>query len=415
MAETTDEPKLRQKYQLKVNNEGANWKTYRKSVADFIPDPMVLRAGDLFLMGREQGRHSVPVGDDGAERLWTALDKNISGILTFFDLLVTRNRIPLIDYPASFSVISFDDVLGDLVVHVHVEHEFYRHAKAGALAKLRSYRTSSIGRRGLRDITDELDAFGWEWSPQLEGLQVSEARRPIVQFVLGGLIFGAYAQASGTEHILQSKRSRLFLALSEPNLRENFWAYERERELFKDLREACSTDHHVRYEEVPAPPPIVPYLLAKNPSARTPKDLLKAALDFRESPEGLSYREWRAELREGLAMGRNDPAARRIIDRVLKELNKRYKKVQSDGAEAKVSFEIGAETSDLVGPLGKVKGKVAAKDVPLKLPKVEWLRRWLVENIGMRTGCSKLLLRMGIAQRDYENLTLGLRRIWENG
>ena len=175
-------------------------------------------------------------------------------------------------------------------------------------------------------------------------------------------------------------------------------------------------ERHVRYEEVPAAAPIVPYLLAKkNTSARTPKDLLKAALDFRESRDGKSYRKWRGELRDSLAMGRNDPAARRAIDSVLKELNKRYKTVRSDGTEAKVSFEIDAETSEPLRLLGKVGGKISVKDVPLRFLEVEWLRRWLVENIGMRNGCSKLLLRMGIAQRDFENLTLGLRRIWENG
>lgn len=144
MTKNIDEQKLRPQHPLKVNGQAADWGTYRDSVADFVPDPMVLRAADLFLMGGNRARQSVPVCDDGAARLWTALDKNVSGILTFFDLLVTRDRIPLINYWNTFSVISFEDVLGDLAVRVDVEPEFYAHAKVGALAKLRRDRKSVV-------------------------------------------------------------------------------------------------------------------------------------------------------------------------------------------------------------------------------------------------------------------------------
>ena len=398
---------------FELDGRPIGWTDYRDQVADFVPDPMVLRAADLFLMGSEQATSSVPQDLGGRSRLWQALDKNLSGILCFFDLLVTRGRIPLINYWHSFSAFALEDLLGDRTVRVQVDHDTYRQIKRNSLVTLARYKTSKLGKSDLEDVAQELDAFGWEWSPDLEGMRVSEKRRAVAQFLLGGLIFGSYAQASGTEHVLQSKRSRLFLGLSIPDGTKRPWAYERERELFEKLREACKTEKHIRYEELPAAPSVVPYLLTRRPTPATPKDLLEKALEFRDGPEGEPYVRWWNELHAHLGMGHINRKAEQDIHRIAAEMNRRFRVGDATGTETRLSVEAGVETGELLSPFGKANVKVSAEDVRLRVPWAEWIRRLFVEKVSLREGHSRVLLRLSLAQRDYENLSLGLGRLWE--
>jgi hypothetical protein len=402
---------------LDIKGRPADWKSYRDTVADFVPDPMILRAGDVFLMGREQASGMLPQEAGGGGRVWQALDKNIHGILCFFDLLVTRDRIPLINYWHTFGANVFEKELGDRTVRVAVDRDYYEHVKTGALANLRRCKTSTLGMAAVRDVTDELDAFGWEWAPDLDGVKVTQERRPIAQFLLGGFVFGAYAQVSGTEHIIQSKRSRLFLALSAPDGGKRPWAYEREQKLFESLRDACRTEVHVRYEELPAAPSVVPHLMLSKPAVGTPRGLLNEVLEFRDSPDGKTYRQWWQDLRGGLARGHVNPGAERDITRVAAELNRRFGVGAIKASETRLSFEGSAEAAITVPLAGSVKlgGKVKVENLPVHLPQAEWLRRFIVENTTLRQGHSRVLLRLAIAQKEYENFVLGVRNLWEAG
>jgi hypothetical protein len=373
---------------------------------------MILRAGDVFLMGQEQASDMLP---QEKGRVWQALDKNIHGILCFFDLLVTRDRIPLINYWHTFGANVFEKELKGRTVRVAVDQPYYEHIKAGALANLRHCKTSRLSVADVRDVTDELDAFGWEWAPELDGVKVSEQRRPIAQFLLGGFVFGAYAQVSGTEHIIQSKRSRLFLALSAPEAGKRPWAYEREQELFQNLREACRTEAHVRYDELPAAPSVALYLIARKPGVGTPRALLSEVLAFRDSPDGKTYRQWWQDLRGGLAKGHVDRKAEGDVRKVAAELDRRFRVGATKTSESRLSFEGSAEAKIAIPLVGSAKlgGKVKAEKV--HLPRAEWLRRFIVENTTLRKGHRRVLLRLALAQQEYENFVLGMKKLWEAG
>jgi len=69
----------------------------------------------------------------------------------------------------------------------------------------------------LSVILAELSAAEYDWNPSIEGLAhrlESEGEKRLAGFLLGGLIFGGYAQELSGRHILQPKRSRLFLAVA---------------------------------------------------------------------------------------------------------------------------------------------------------------------------------------------------------
>lgn len=400
---------------LKVAGQPRDWAFYRDHVADFVPDPMILRAGDVFLMGQERASSDLPHQKDGhGSQIWQALDRNIHGILCFFDLLVTRERIPLIDYRHTYRTNVFDKELAGRTVRVDVDHEHYETVKAGALANLRRCKTSALSAGAVEDVSDELAAFGWDWSPDLAGVKVSDKRRPVAQFLLGGFLFGAYAQATGTEHLLQSKRSRLFLALSAPGAGQRAWAYEREQALFERLREACKADGSVRYEELPAAPSVVPYLMARNPRVDSPQALLGEVMTFRDSPDGETYRRWWQDLRAGLAKGQVAAKARHDIDQVAAELDRRFGTGDAKASQARVSFELGIEAKVGLPVVAEAKATAKAKVENVTLPKVEWLRRFIVERTTLRKGHSRVLLRLSVASKEHENLVLGMERLWRS-
>jgi hypothetical protein len=63
----------------------------------------------------------------------------------------------------------------------------------------------------VNDILRELAAAEYKWEPRLEELDKvlpSDQERMLAKFLLGGMIFGAYAQILEGEHVIQPKRSR---------------------------------------------------------------------------------------------------------------------------------------------------------------------------------------------------------------
>ena len=66
-----------------------------------------------------------------------------------------------------------------------------------------------------KDILEELAAAEYRWSPSLGDLDRrigTQQGKDLAKFLLGGLIFSAYAQVLNGQHIVQPKRSRLLLA-----------------------------------------------------------------------------------------------------------------------------------------------------------------------------------------------------------
>jgi hypothetical protein len=373
------------------------WEEFARAVDGFVPDPMILRAADVFMMGRS-------MAGDRAHDIWAALEKNISGILAFFDALVTHERIPFINYWQTFPFFVLENALDELAVRVDIQHPVYEMIHNGALKRLEEFHLESLLDSEIGQVEQELGAFDYDWQPDLGYLAIPPTQIHIAQFLLGGLIFGAYAAASQTDHVMQSKRSRLFVALSAP-LNENVsWRYEKEQQLFERLHQACLTSQHVHVKEYATAPSVLPYLMSSAPRPTNPRELLDKALEFRMQSGGKKYREWFSNLREQWSMGINDPQAQVDVENVRKELLQQYSMAPSQSLI--VRYDIGFDLK----PAGIGPG-VVVKDLPLELP--EWLRRWFVENVRL-TRHGKVLLRLSIAQRNYENLVMGLRSLWNS-
>ena len=113
----------------------AGWSGYAQQFG-FVPDPMILRTGEIFLNGaRGTGlleRHDLDV--------WKALQQNIGGLLDFFDILVTRDNIPLINYEDTFdrrkTLAPLDQMLPDRMQKVEIKNNVYSTIKKGALLSL---------------------------------------------------------------------------------------------------------------------------------------------------------------------------------------------------------------------------------------------------------------------------------------
>lgn len=78
-----------------AENTPAEWRKF-SSTFDCVPDPMIIRTAELFLNGRS-----------GCSRLdtdavWQTIERNVHGLLTFFNMLMTRSAIPLISYYETF-------------------------------------------------------------------------------------------------------------------------------------------------------------------------------------------------------------------------------------------------------------------------------------------------------------------------
>jgi hypothetical protein len=79
-----------------------------------VPDPMVMRIADLFIDGRSFAQKS---GLDQA-KVWSTISNNVDSLYTFFHLLMTRERVPLIDYDYTFNTTNFT-ALREVAVEVH--------------------------------------------------------------------------------------------------------------------------------------------------------------------------------------------------------------------------------------------------------------------------------------------------------
>jgi hypothetical protein len=198
------------------------WREFSQK-AGFVPDPMILRTGEVFVNGlsgaEALGRPDVDV--------WAALQDNIAGLSDFFDLVVTRERIPLIDYRYTFDVETvprpLEELLGNKALPVTIDHGPYDIVKQGAFDSLKRVEVTQI--RAFGSQLCELNSLRYDWRPKLSDYRGEESwlsrvselddnTRLAAQFLLGGFIFSGFAQASGTDHYIQPKRSRFFLSLT---------------------------------------------------------------------------------------------------------------------------------------------------------------------------------------------------------
>src|SRR5688572_5853226 len=191
--------------------------------AGFVPDPMILRTGEVFVNGlsgtKVLGKSDLDV--------WAAIQENIAGLSDFFDLVVTRDRIPLINYRYTFDMDSvewpLEKLLDKKALPVTIDYTPYDTVKKGAYNSLRRIELGRV--QAFGNQLRELDSLRYDWQPTLEDYQgeeswlsnaqsLDDATQRAARFLLGGFIFSGFAQASGTDHYIQPKRSRFFLSLT---------------------------------------------------------------------------------------------------------------------------------------------------------------------------------------------------------
>jgi hypothetical protein len=384
-----------------------DWEWLRSRKLMTIVDPMVFRTADLFLGGRSW------YGNDerSAEAVWATIDKNILALSLFFDAIILREQLPIFSYTATFREGRLLELgrEGDFLVQVVVGGEVYQKSKDSALKELED--SPPILASLADDILAELDTFGYAWYPDFpiqhaddKKRELSSKERQLRAFLLGGLIFGGYAQQLSrprggaerqAEHLIQPKRSRLLLAASIGDMGKTTTDEMILLRRFKRLAGRVSPDtlHPV---ELPKAPTFLPLLLRQKPS--TPHDLLKLALEWRNKRSVRAFRDWYRNIE--IELHRNY---------VPPELDKELKQLQRDLAQEigrapektlTLSTEVGAELNIGKDPQAGLKATISAQR-EVELSRVKWFFQSLLPHHSYR----KLFVRMAAAQSGYSRLT----------
>jgi hypothetical protein len=381
----------------------AGWQAF-KEAASFVPDPMILRAGEVFANGAK-GAKALGVAD---MEVMAALRDNIGGLIEFFDLVVAYDQVPLIDYQYTFDPdsvpVQIAALLGDKALPVTIGYQAYESIKRGALQSLAATDLSRIAKFGHQ--LAELNALRYQWKPSLEGgtregwlaqsASLDPPTRLAAEFLLGGLIFSGFAQASWLDHIIQPKRSRFYLALTATPATAGGVTHEEEEAVFAAAEQGLhgTTASARRLDSLP---PVLPYLLAKAPGTVTAADLLKRALDFANTKDGDNYRKAAALIRgDGLQAAKTADSAKAA-------------RVQAQA--------LLAPFSKLAGREGGLKVEASAGSDGLKLSASKtlyapgWLSSWWNEHTPFG-GLRKTFRRMWLAAESYEALERRLIEAW---
>ncbi len=374
-----------------------DWKALSHNGLDVVVDPMVVRCGEVFLRGAVGARDPV--------QTWSLLELNVHALALFFDTLILEGRIPVFNYGDTFDAhLDFDRrvfaVVNDVkhvLYDVSVEYEVYTKVKTEALAKLRKLYSGpqKIKLQMAKDIVSEMAASEYQWTPHLGELEselCSDLEKNLARFFLGGLMFGAYAQLLGGKHVIQPKRSRLFLAasLNKPT------NYRFEEELFGELKHRARSS----VTELPWRPTFFPYLLSV---ADTPKALLFHALKLRQSNEVRLYRNW---MRTAMAYWKEHGHLGPVKKEVRKIAAAIDRRIAGDVPIPKVELKVDvADVVALGAGLPKPPGKVDFT------PTLAALWGWYFENLPRR-GYRKLLIRAITSDHDYVQIENRIKTVW---
>jgi hypothetical protein len=389
----------------------AGWSSYAQKFG-FVPAPMILRAGEIFLNGAS-GSKKLERAD---AQVWHALQENIGGLIDFFDMLVTRDTIPLINYDDTFDMMKvvapLSEMMPDRMCRVVVGWNAYNAVKKGALLNLGELDLADL--EHFAGVAKELDALRYEWEPALgvaDGdpvvatirdrfANIAGMTKTVAQFVLGGFIFSWFAQASATTHYIQPKRARFFLGLTAAREQAGWFSHQDEDAIF-----AVAADRlrgtKAELGAAAAVPPVLPYLLAQGEPSDV-RVLLDRALAFRKSDEGGRYRKAVDDIRaDGVKARRAEDLLKQERDKALAFLAP-YSKLDAERSRS-LEIKLSAET---VGLPVKVSGQTTAK---IGVP--NWLRVWWNDYVPFG-GMSKTLRRMWMAAESYQDLSGKLRSVW---
>lgn len=375
----------------------SDWSKLAEAGLKTVVDPMIYRCGEVFLGGAKA------VGDPHAR--WSLLKANLHGIGMFFDRLILDAKLPVFNYGDTFDAsLNFDQrILTRLNDHepilfdVDVSYEAYHQVKSAALEEVQKLYDGQeqIDATLAQEILTELSVAEYSWSPGLGDLGHRlhfEHEQRLAAFFVGGLIFGGYAQQLGSDHILQPKRSRLFLAAA---LRAKSSAYTLEARLFDELKARASS----RCEDLPWFPTFFPYLLSK---ADTPMSVMAEAIALRRSGEAADYRIWLNEvLSEWTRDGRISVSKVKDVRAIAQAVDRRLGTVPwAPKAELKVTVA----DALAVKPPGSI-------DVT---PTLNALWGWSLASLPGRR-YRKLLTRAVLEDHQYVELERRVETVWRAG
>ncbi len=363
-----------------------------------VVDPMILRCGEVFLRGAAGAQD--PYG------AWDLLTKNMHALGTFFDRIILDEKILVFNYADTYDIgqnfnertLSQVNAHEEILVDVDVRYEAYMQVKSAALAELKKlYEAGAPGLEAAPRISSqeaysilgELAASGYAWYPQLGDLTLpNQSEERLAAYILGGLIFGGYAQLAGTDHLMQPKRSRLFLAISlgQKTARTG------EQYLFERLGDLVGRP----IADVPYTPAFFPLLLL---SSMEPADVLRNALLLRNSPEVRDYRAWlRAALTDFDRNGRIPVARAREVETIASAIQRQVEGFPFPQVAIKTTV---ADVAAL---------KLPGVDIDFTEPaKAAW--GWMIEQLPGRRH-RKLLTRAVIADREYVELDRRIQTVW---
>jgi hypothetical protein len=377
----------------------SDWKQLADQGVNAVLDPMVVRCGELFLRGVKEATFP--------EAVWDLLEANIHGVAMFFDRLVLDEKIPIFNYGDTFDmrlnfdqrvfsrINDYDNALYDINTGFGPDCQ-YDQVKRAALAELAKVYdgTHRVSQNLASDILGELSAAEYEWSPSLYGLPYvpePENERRLAAFLLGGLIFGGYAQRIEGDHVLAPKRSRLFLAVA---LGKDSVGRLIEENLFAELKSRS----HFHSEDLPWTPSLFPYLLSK---ARVPLDLIELVAKLRKTTEVREYRRWLREVLRDAQDGKVSIEKRKDVKALLASIDRTL------GSVPRLpTVEVKVTVADVVK--GKPPGAVDFT------PTLKTLWGWFLENLpGNRY--RKLLTRAVVADNEYPVLMNRIKNLWNAG
>ncbi len=388
-------------------NENSDWKNLAAQGLRTVVDPLVFRCGELFLRGAQQ------VSSPNA--VWELLNVNLHSIGMFFDALILNEKLPVFNYGDTFDMeLNFDERMLTLInrkattalnkleeneqvlFDVDVGWNAYHEVKSAALTELEKIFNGEqkIPAETFGQVFMELSAAEYKWSPglmELENKLKNHEEKMLADYILGGLIFGGYAQQMESEHLLQPKRSRIFLALS---MQSPSAGYEIEKHLFEDLKNRTNSN----VEDLPWLPTFFPYLLSK---ADTPEEILKEVVKLRNSSEVKDYRQW--------------------FDEVMNDWKNNGKisvEKRNDVKAIAKSVEYGLGNISRM-PQVELKAKIAEVGMGMPIPgevnftpAIKGLWGWFLNSLpGKRY--RKLLTRAIIADHEYVKIENRIRTVWK--
>ena len=330
--------------------------------------------------------------------VWDSISRNIGALLSYFDAYLGRDRLPLIQYWETFPQPRdpIEVLCPEFLEPSVVDHRLYERIKTEVTAQIDRDVLLALPSGDIADVLGELQAFDYQWKPFVD-IDLPEPHLTMARYVIGGLVFGTYAQATGADHLVQAKRSRLLVALSAPTPQLCQVRFAREQELFEQFRANAEGVPNVTVTATAGAPSVLPFLLRQPSLARSTHEVLDRARSLRDSGEGADYREWQRQLRQAWSVGTSDDRAERDVQTVAARLEQR---LQVEGTRPPI-MHITIEVP--VGP-----GKVSAER-DIATPR--WLSRWLVEHIQLRKH-RRLLYRLALNEAAYHDLTLHLQETW---